>query len=679
MAKKALITGITGMDGSYLAELLIDKGYEIHGIIRRSSSFNTGRIDHIFDKLHLYYGDVTDTLSLEHIIQEVKPDEIYNLAAQSHVAVSFELPEYTGQVDGLGVLKLLEAVKRYSPDSKIYQASTSELFGKVQEIPQKETTPFYPRSPYAAAKLYAYWICRNYREAYNLFISNGILFNHESERRGETFVTKKITKGLVNWKKTKKPIHLGNLNAKRDWGYAKDYCVDLDTSILTNKGFKYRNQIKNEDIIINYNLQNEKWENDKIIKIYDVPYIGKMYTFKGNNLIFRCSENHRIIYKRKTKKHKYFDDVKWKECSAGEFYKLFKEQTIREKYNFCFPGFHGSIEKEDLKIINDDMIKLIGYIVSEGHLHQNKEIGRGIDLSVSQSRKKYFEDLKTCIDNLNLKYSIRKRDDDLFEFTFDSESRNKILDYFDSYDIHDLPNYIFEMSTRQLNILFTSMMNGDGSWACTTYVSKRKKLAMDFKLVCEILGYKTSIKKRVNGDIYNVHFFGGNKTKYSLVDDIEVEDVEENIWCVETDKNKTIITKKDDTTFISGNCNGMWLMLQQEKPDDFILATGESHSNREFVEEACKYIDVEIEWKGDGLDEIGVDKKTGKDIIIQVDPKYFRPTEVDLLLGDPTKAKEILGWEPKTKFKDLVKIMMDYDIEQSDDSLLRRIFKKKNK
>ena len=332
MKKKVLISGVTGMDGSYLSEFLLEKGYEVHGIIRRSSSFNTGRIDHIYPQLKLHYCDTTDTLSLEHIIQKVMPDEIYNLAAQSHVQVSFELPEYTGQVDALGVLRLLETIKNIKPDSKIYQASTSELYGKVQEIPQKETTPFYPRSPYGIAKLYAYWMCKNYREAYNLFICNGILFNHESERRGETFVTKKITRGLVNWVKTEQPLHLGNLNSKRDWGYAKDYV------------------------------------------------------------------------------------------------------------------------------------------------------------------------------------------------------------------------------------------------------------------------------------------------------------------------------------------EGMYLMLQQDKPDDFVLATGESHSIREFVEEACKYIDVEIEWINEGIDEKGIDKKTKK-VIIEIDKKYFRPTEVDLLLGDPTKAKKILGWEAKTKFKDLVKIMMKHDID----------------
>lgn len=233
MSKIALITGITGQDGSYLAEFLLEKGYEIHGIKRRSSSFNTERIDHIYKdphfpdaKMFLHHGDMSDSSSLIRIIQEVKPDEIYNLAAMSHVHVSFETPEYTGNVDGLGTLRLLEAVRILNLENKtrIYQASTSELYGNVQAIPQNETTPFYPRSPYAVAKIYAYWITRNYREAYGIFASNGILFNHESPRRGETFVTRKITMGVAQiLSGSMEKLYLGNLNAKRDWGHAKDY------------------------------------------------------------------------------------------------------------------------------------------------------------------------------------------------------------------------------------------------------------------------------------------------------------------------------------------------------------------------------------------------------------------------------------------------------------------------
>ena len=224
--KVALITGITGQDGSYLAELLLEKGYEVHGIVRRASLINTHRIDHIYSKIKLHYGDLTDATNIIGVIKKVQPDEIYNLGAQSHVKVSFETPEYTGNTDGLGTLRVLEAVRLLGMEDKvrIYQASTSEMFGKVQEIPQTETTPFYPRSPYGCAKVYGYWITKNYREAYNIYACTGILFNHESPRRGETFVTRKITRGLKAISEGKQTVlYLGNLDAKRDWGHAKDY------------------------------------------------------------------------------------------------------------------------------------------------------------------------------------------------------------------------------------------------------------------------------------------------------------------------------------------------------------------------------------------------------------------------------------------------------------------------
>lgn len=339
--KKALITGITGQDGSYLAELLLEKGYEVHGIIRRSSSFNTGRIDHLYQdphihgvKLFLHYGDLADSSSISRLIEKIKPDEIYNLGAQSHVRVSFDVPEYTGDVVGLGTLRILDAIKESGIKTKFYQASSSELFGLVQETPQKETTPFYPRSPYAVAKLYAYWITVNYRESYHMYACNGILFNHESPRRGETFVTKKITRGLARIITGKDDcLYLGNLDAKRDWGYAKDYV------------------------------------------------------------------------------------------------------------------------------------------------------------------------------------------------------------------------------------------------------------------------------------------------------------------------------------------EGMWRMLQQKSPEDFVLATGETHSVREFIEECAKLLNIDLIWKGKGIKEVGIDKKTKK-TIIRIDKKYFRPAEVDLLLGDAAKAKKKLRWKPKTTFKQLVKIMLDADLEE---------------
>ena len=243
MKKKALITGVTGQDGSYLAEFLLEKGYEVHGIKRRASSFNTQRVDHIFQDPHnsnnnffLHYGDLTDSSNLTRILQEVRPDEVYNLGAQSHVAVSFESPEYTADVDAMGTLRLLEAIRFLDlKETKFYQASTSELYGLVQETPQSETTPFYPRSPYAVAKMYAYWIAVNYREAYGMFACNGILFNHESPRCGETFVTRKITRGLANIAQgLESCLYLGNLNALRDWGHAKDY-VRMQWMMLQNE------------------------------------------------------------------------------------------------------------------------------------------------------------------------------------------------------------------------------------------------------------------------------------------------------------------------------------------------------------------------------------------------------------------------------------------------------------
>jgi GDPmannose 4,6-dehydratase len=344
--KKAFITGITGQDGSYLAELLLEKGYEVHGLIRRSSSFNTGRIEHLFKnpqkknkRLIIHYGDLSDSSNLSRLLKSINPDEIYNLGAQSHVKVSFDIPEYTADVVGLGTLRILDAIRENSLKTRFYQASSSEMFGKVMETPQKETTPFYPRSPYACAKVFAYWITRNYREAYGLFTVNGILFNHESPRRGKTFVTKKVTRGLARIKLgLDKKLYLGNLDAKRDWGHAQDY-----------------------------------------------------------------------VY-------------------------------------------------------------------------------------------------------------------------------------------------------------------------------------------------------------------------------------------------------------------GMWLTLQQEKPDDYVLSTGETYSVREFVEEASKYFGFDLAWEGKGLKEKGIDKKTGR-TIIEIDREYLRPTEVDLLIGDAKKARKNLGWKPAITFKALVKNMCEHDLAEEGGGL----------
>ena len=280
MKKKALITGVTGQDGSYLAEFLLEKGYEVHGIKRRASSLNTQRVDHIYEDPHtdnqnfiLRYGDLTDSSNLTRILAEIEPDEVYNLGAQSHVAVSFEAPEYTADVDALGTLRLLEAIRFLGMDkkTKFYQASTSELYGLVQETPQKETTPFYPRSPYAAAKLYAYWITVNYRESYGMYACNGILFNHESPRRGETFVTRKITRGLCNIAQNlENCLYMGNMNALRDWGHAKDY-VRMQWMMLQ--------QDKPEDFVIATGVQ---YSVRQFIK-WSAAELGVEIEFRGND------------------------------------------------------------------------------------------------------------------------------------------------------------------------------------------------------------------------------------------------------------------------------------------------------------------------------------------------------------------------------------------------------------
>ena len=283
--KKALITGITGQDGSYLAEFLLDKGYEVHGIIRRVSVFNTERIDHIMGNpnLHLHHGDVTDSSNINKLMSSIQPEEVYNLAAQSHVQVSFEVPEYTAQVDAMGTLRILDALRNYCPKAKFYQASTSELYGKVQEIPQTEETPFYPRSPYAVAKIYGYWIVKNFREAYDLFACNGILFNHESERRGKTFVTRKITIALSEIAEGKRDmLYLGNIDSQRDWGYAKEYVeamwlmlqqeVPEDFVIATGKTYTVRFFIEQAAKHVGYDIV---WEGEGVNEIGKDKKTGK--------------------------------------------------------------------------------------------------------------------------------------------------------------------------------------------------------------------------------------------------------------------------------------------------------------------------------------------------------------------------------------------------------------------
>ena len=356
--KKALITGITGQDGSYLAEFLLNKGYEVHGVKRRTSLFNTDRIDHLYQDPHidkrnfiLHHGDLTDTSSLIKIIQEVQPDEIYNLAAQSHVAVSFEVPEYTANSDALGPLRILEAIRilKLEKKTRFYQASTSELFGKVAEIPQKETTPFYPRSPYAVAKLYAYWITVNYREAYNIYACNGILFNHESPVRGETFVTRKITRALTRIKLgLQKILYLGNLNAMRDWGHAKDY-VEVQWLMLQQK--------IPEDFVISTGQQYSVRDFVNVA----AKELGLNITWSGNGKDETGSVDGKVIIKVDKN---YFRPTEV-ETLLGDASKAKKKLGWKPKISF--KDLVSEMVREDLKLAESDQL-----LMKSGYKSKNK-------------------------------------------------------------------------------------------------------------------------------------------------------------------------------------------------------------------------------------------------------------------------------------------------------------------
>ena len=356
--KKALITGITGQDGSYLAEFLLNKGYEVHGIKRRTSLFNTDRIDHLYQDPHidkrnfiLHHGDLTDTSSLIKIIQQVQPDEIYNLAAQSHVAVSFEVPEYTANSDALGPLRILEAIRilKLEKKTKFYQASTSELFGKVVEVPQKETTPFNPRSPYAVAKLYAYWITVNYREAYNIYACNGILFNHESPVRGETFVTRKITRALTRIKLgLQKTLYLGNLDAMRDWGHAKDY-VEVQWLMLQQK--------IPEDFVISTGQQYSVRDFVNIA----AKELDLNITWNGNGKNERGSVDGNVIIKVDKN---YFRPTEV-ETLLGDASKAKKKLGWKPKISF--KDLVSEMVREDLKLAESDQL-----LIKSGYKSKNK-------------------------------------------------------------------------------------------------------------------------------------------------------------------------------------------------------------------------------------------------------------------------------------------------------------------
>ena len=640
--KRALITGITGQDGSYLAEHLLSLNYRVFGLVRRSSTDGLERIFHILKNIELVEGDLLDQHSLVRALEKAKPDEVYNLAAQSFVPASFSQPIYTGEVTALGVTRMLEAIKSVCPKVKFYQASSSEMFGRVRESPQSEKTPFYPRSPYGVAKLYGHWITINYREAYNLFTVSGILFNHESPRRGQEFVTRKISLAVARIKLGKqKKLVLGNLDARRDWGFAGDYCIDLDTSILTTEGFKYFNEIKAGDIVLNYNTKANCLEQDKVIKKVLIKNKGKMYIFQGRGLKLRCSANHRIYYQKKSKKSKG-GWSEWKVCEAQDFYNKLKDLKLRRKYDFRLPHTQG-YKNKDLKI-KDDWFKLIGYLLSEGSLYEGN---RTLRISLSQSKlknKKFYEDIKNCLESLNLIYRVREKSDGVVEFIFNSDSSREIIGYFDGFDVHQMPKWIYKAGDGQLRILLEAMMNGDGCWAVKTYISKRKDLLFAFQAVATIIGYRTIISQRKSG-VWRCVLVALRK-KYAYIIDCFEEESDEKVWCITT-KNETIVINKSGGIAVTGNCKAMHLMLQQKKPSDFVIGTGESHSVRDFVTNAFAVVGIK-DWQK----------------YVETSEEFLRPSEVQRLIADPGRARKILGWKPETSFKELVKMMVETDLER---------------
>ncbi len=762
--KKALITGITGQDGSYLTELLLKKGYEVHGVVRRSSSINTTRIDHMYSnsKLTLHYGDMSDSLSLDGLINLIKPDEIYNLAAQSHVHVSFQIPEYTGQVDALGTLKLIEAVKKHCPNCKIYNATTSELYGKVQEIPQTETTPFYPRSPYGVAKLYSYWISKNYRESYNMFISNGILFNHETSADFTPMIFK------IDDEIDIKPIS----------EIVKYHTNKGKTSIDVNKK-EYQGTEVSEDL---YVWDKNDWTKVKFASGYphDIENDNKNPRFLiSKNASYLATSSHKCIMEDESEKT--FGDIE-----IGDKVNLIEYPIILEK----------EIE------LSEKESELIGFIVGDGNYNQKRNSLRltGKETNFLEKYSKIWEELGGDV----YKYqsvSGFNENEKIWQYDLNSNkewNKKYLNDIYDEYNKKRVPKFILN-SNKKIQLLFLKGYNNADGLKSNSCKYEFKNFKTNSHTLSAGLIY---LLKNTTGQDYNInierkHNFGEERIYYSinilsdsnkgqnhrnnidkynlvlnLIEDgysqrkiqretgisrtfirkiqngyipnnshhleinkntikkiIEMKDYDGWFFDLETEsgtfhagvgqghihnserRGETFVTRKitiaiskivkgtqeilelgnldskRDWGYAPDYVEGMWRILQSDKPDDFVLATNETHSIREFIEESVEvYNDwlyytirehnlclpefdnfqyIDLEWRGEGVNEVGFCKNRNK-VIIKINPKYYRPAEVDLLLGDPTKAKDILGWEPKTKFKELVEKMMIHDLNSKN-------------
>jgi len=684
--KKALITGITGQDGSYLAELLLKKGYEVHGIIRRSSSFNTGRINHLYQDPHnpkttffLHFGDVTDSSNISRLLEKIQPDEIYNLAAQSHVRVSFDIPEYTAETAGLGALRILDAIRETKIKTKFYQASSSEMFGKVQENPQNENTPFYPRSPYGVAKLFGHWITKNYRESYDLFAVSGILFNHECLTAQTPIIIKK--NDLIDI------VSIEELVPHRE---------------NHKHGVKYTTQNKNPL---------EIWDGKDWTKIKTMTATWNKAGTKTDKKVKRviC----RGGYYEATNDHLSFLENN-QEIKTGDLKKE-NRLLLKQLPPLTKKTLTSLAEAEFLGMIVAD-----GYVNADGHgrfiNNDRKLLGRAEELWLkiaggSSRYSKHPNGFNKSKDVLSIELSgnydyLRFVQKEIYNEKLYKKIPKRLLNADKDVVLAFLRGYnscdglkAGRQKTEFKSFTTNSSVLAQGLWYLT-----EKVLGLRITMHPEFRSGKT---------YYHLNINSNNKTrkgKHLQKEISEIKAIKNNeytgwLFDLETAsgtfsagigltwihnsprRGSTFVTKKITEALVKikngaqdklylGNLEarrdwgyakdyvyGMWLMLQQETPDDYVLATGETHSVREFVETATKLLGMDIAWEGEGINEKGIDKNTGQ-TIIEIDPKYFRPAEVELLLGDPTKAKTKLGWEPKVKFEELVKIMLDAELEK---------------
>jgi GDPmannose 4,6-dehydratase len=677
--KIALITGITGMDGSHLAEFLLEKGYEVHGIVRRTSTVKRERIEDIYqnldtkhENLFLHYGDLTDSCSVQKIISEVRPDEIYNLAAMSHVGISFDIPEYTANCDGLGLLRILEALRKLKMmDTRVYQASTSELFGKVQEIPQTENTPFYPRSPYGVAKLYAYWIAKNYREAYNMYVCNGILYNHESIPKNSPVMLKDKNEKIDIFpiEDLIKPDHgrqlLSEYVGKHIWN-GKEWTKILGGSFYRDKNKKMK-LVQTTDSCYEATFDHVAFtENDKEIKTQDWTVKDKVFQTTYPQQIKKLNSNEKLAYfiGFVVGDGTVSSDGKIRICGT-EKHELEKVAEILEnEFGWSYfmknsgPGQYPGCKKDIWRI----------------SFHNERSFGKWLK---SEIYTKNSNEKKVPKFILNANKKVQKA---FFDGYYLADGRQN------GHEKYHYKGFTTKSATLALGLiyLFQRFSKQVPKVSCT-YRDGQRYYYAKFRTPNEVGGKGEHKKKPLNEIIKTEDTISEDGYFYDIQTESQTFATGPNLFKIHNSprRGENFVTRKitlavanhyeSDETLKLGNLDAkrdwgyapeyveaMWLMLQQKEPDDYVLATGETHTVREFVEAAFEAIGITLEWKGDGLEEKGY---ADGDVAVEIDPRYYRPAEVELLLGDATKAKKKLKWEPKTKFKELVKLMVESDID----------------